>query len=235
MIEVAICDDVREDALELQSYFDNRIYQVNCDIFSNSMEFISRQKKYDVIFLDFDMPGMSGEELAERLREGGTDSLLVFFTGTREPAPEIFHLQPFRYLMKDMPPVRIRREINEILEKCHERKRSYYLYAKGGGDIVKVPIYAISYIELAKHGSIIHTVQKNECRQYTMRESIRELGVKLEDSGFVQAHNSYLVNMEHIVQYNKTYIQMKEGIQLNVSRAYRKKFDLAFRRYLLNE
>ena len=68
-----------------------------------------------------------------------------------------------------------------------------------------------------------------------MRESIRELGVKLEDSGFVQAHNSYLANMEHIVQYNKTYIQMKEGIQLNVSRAYRKKFDLAFRRYLLNE
>ncbi|MCH5251606.1 MAG: response regulator transcription factor [Lachnospiraceae bacterium] len=235
MIEVAICDDVREDAIELQSYFDSRMYEVNCDIFSNAMEFIAAEKTYDVIFLDFDLPGMSGEELAEKLREEETDSLLVFFTGTREPTPEIFTLQPFRYLMKDMLPGRMKREVGEILEKCRERKKAYHIYAKEAGDIVKVPVYTISYIELAKHGSIVHTVQKNQRQQYTLRENIREIGKKLEDSGFVQAHNSYLVNMEHIVRYHKTYIQLQEGIQLNVSRAYRKKFDLAFRRYLLNK
>lgn len=234
MLEIAICDDVEEDAIKLISYIDDRTFETNCDVFKTALEFFEGGKEYDVIFLDCTMPGMSGEELAECLREQKIKSLLVFYTGTREPSPEIFYLRPFRYLQKDMTPDKLRREMKEILDKCMERKAVYFVYAKNGRDIVKISVHTISYIELAKHGCIVHAMQDGVDCEYTVRESLREMKSKLVDSGFAQPHNSYLVNMEHIAGYQRTYIQMIEGIELNVSRAYRKKFELAIRRFMLS-
>lgn len=234
MIEIAICDDVEEDVIRLINYIDDRAFETNCDVFSNALEFFEKEKEYDAIFLDCAMPGMSGEEMAECLREQKVKSLIIFYTGTREPSPEVFHLRPFRYLQKDMTPEKLRREVKEILEKCMERKAVYHVYAKNGRDIVKISIHTISYIELAKHGCIVHVTQNGVDCEYTVKENLREMKGRLGDSGFAQPHNSYLVNMAHIAGYQKTYIQMIEGIELNISRAYRKKFELALRRFMLS-
>lgn len=233
MIEIAICDDVEEDAIKLINYIDDRVFETNCDIFRNAQEFIAEEKDYDVIVLDCVMPDMSGEELAEYLRNKEVKSLLVFYTGMREPSPDIFHLRPFRYLQKDMSPDKLRREMKEILGRCMERKEVHYVYAKDARDIVKIAVHTISYIELAKHGCYIHVMQEEGEHVYTVRESLREMKERLGASGFAQSHNSYLVNMEHVAGYQKTYIQMVEGIELSVSRAYRKKFEMAFRRFIL--
>lgn len=234
MIEIAICDDVREDAIKLQSYMDDKLFEISCEIFESAKEFFSKEKEYDVVFLDCKMPGMSGEEMAEQLRERHVESLLVFFTGSREPTPDIFRLQPFRYLLKDMSPEKLRREVKEILEKCRERKVAYYIYGRDVKDIIKIPVHEISYIEIAKHGSVIHVIRDGVSHEYTVKENIRELGKRLEDSGFAQPHNSYLVSLDHIASYGKTYISMIGGTQLSVSRAYRKKFDSVFQRFMIN-
>lgn len=234
MIEIAICDDVREDAEMLLEYLKRTIYEIECDIFPNGIEFLDRGKEYDVVFLDYSMPGLSGEEVAVRLREKQTKSLLVFFTGSKEPTPAIFRVRPFRYLLKDMSPVRLAYEVQEILKKCHERKIVHFIYAKAGSDLIKVPVQEITYIELAKHGCIVHTMKEGFSCQYTLRNSLNEMDRKLGDSGFVRAHNSYIINLEHITRYEKNVVYLGDGIQLNISRAYRKRFDLMFQRFMLD-
>ncbi|MCH5264503.1 MAG: response regulator transcription factor [Lachnospiraceae bacterium] len=233
MIEVAICDDVKEDAEKLKDCLQENFLGISTEIFTDELKFLDSEKEFDVIFLDFSMPKLSGEELALKLREKGTGSLLVFFTGSQEPTPGIFRVEPFRYLLKDMGQDKLIRELEEIIHKCHERRASKYIYAKRKGDIIRVPIYDISYIELAKHGCVVHTVCKGESGEYFLKKNIREIDRELESSGFARAHNSYLISMEHVVSYNKSYVQMDDNVELNVSRSYRKSFDMAFRKFIL--
>ncbi len=235
MIEAAICDDEREDAEKLAGCLCENFPDVHTEIFTEADKFLSDDREYDVIFLDYSMPELTGEELAVALREKGIKSLLVFFTASQEPTPEIFRVEPFRYLLKGMEPDKLIRELEEIINKCHERRAAHYIYARQKGDIIRIPVYDISYIELAKHGCTIHTVCNGESREYSIKKNIRQLDGELRDSGFARAHNSYLISMEHVASYNKSYVQMDDKTELNVSRAYRRNFDMAFKKFMLEK
>lgn len=129
MIEAAICDDEREDAEKLAGCLCENFPDVHTEIFTEADKFLSDDREYDVIFLDYSMPELTGEELAVALREKGIKSLLVFFTASQEPTPEIFRVEPFRYLLKGMEPDKLIRELEEIINKCHERRAAHYIYA----------------------------------------------------------------------------------------------------------
>ena len=77
---------------------------------------------YDIIFLDIDMPHISGMETAQEIRRVNSSVLIVFVTSYQEYMRDAFRVEAFDYLVK---PVNIR-ELNDVLKRCMAKYTQRY-------------------------------------------------------------------------------------------------------------
>ena len=109
LLHIAIVDDLETDREKLEkavSAFFSRNADVSCDIMTHAsgeelLEAFS-PGTFDLAFLDIQMEGMSGIELAKTLRALDTKLLMVFLTSSREYAFDAFPVHPFDYLVKHL-------------------------------------------------------------------------------------------------------------------------------------
>ena len=99
MIRIAMCDD---ETMFLQTYqkkvselFQEHNVDCKIDTYTDARRFLEDCEKtsYDLIFLDIDMPGLSGIQLASKFRDKGLDTTLVFVSSHDD-----FVFETFRYL-----------------------------------------------------------------------------------------------------------------------------------------
>ena len=74
----------------------------------------------------------------------------------------------------------------------------------------------------------MHCNLDREDEVYTSGEKLDELYEQLEDSGFLYAHNSYLVNIQHVIAVGTKELQMDNGMKLTIARSKAKKFQEVF-------
>ena len=96
------------------------------------------------------------------------------------------------------------------------------------GQLRKLPIKEINYIEAWKHKSIIGLAFK-EC--LVVKESISELEEKLSGKGFLKCHRSYLCRIEPIAQIEKERITFDDGSTIPVSRRMYQEVNQSFIAY----
>lgn len=104
-MEIAICDDERKICQLLQNkiekYYFSQDLPFNIYIYEDGNSLLeSNLNKIDVLFLDIDMPGKNGMEIAHELRNYNKDLLIVFLTAYSEYVFESFKVDTFRYLLK---------------------------------------------------------------------------------------------------------------------------------------
>lgn len=179
---------------------------------------------FDLLVLDVWMPGMDGNETARRFREKFSDTVLVFCSGVCLPTVESFETTPYRYWLKEYTEQRMQKEVAEAFEKAKGSRSVAYIIGKKEKQIVKLSPKRISYISIAKKGSVIHC----ENETYTSPKKVTEFYEELKDSGFVYAHNSYIVNLRHVIMVGTKDLELVNGERLTISRARAKEFQLAF-------
>jgi DNA-binding LytR/AlgR family response regulator len=151
---------------------------------------------YDVVFLDVEMPGLTGIEAARLVRERPKAPAVVFVTAHEEYAVDAFAVEAFDYLLKPVDPDRLAR----VVERLSQRGRGGATAAPvakipvvSAGKTVLVDYDAIHFAQADGDYSRIHTYD----RSYLCTSSLRELEAALPRS-FVRIHRSFVVNLAKV-------------------------------------
>jgi len=164
-----------------------------CQSAFEALQYLQKEK-IDLLFLDIQMPDMTGLELIKALP---TPPKVIFTTAYREFAVEGFDLNAIDYLVKPIPFDRFARAVQKaqkalganVQDAKQEPTQSDQIFIKSDGQIIKIPIREILYAESAKDYVFIHT----ETQRYMALLSLKQLEGNLPRALFFRVHRSYLV------------------------------------------
>ena len=202
----------------------------------NAMDAVEvlQKEKIDLIFLDIQMPHISGDELAAQLSSGKIveDPLhrpqIVFTTARHEFAVQAFEWEALDYLVKPIAFQRFEKSI---------RKAREYLQASGPGgresrDVPEALVIKSDHRTIyLQYGDIVFIEGLNEYVKVHTRDkkiitlaALKELESRLPEKKFVRIHRSYIVSLEHIRSWNASEVEMVDGRRLPVGRVYKESF-----------
>lgn len=215
-MRVAICDDVVAHRSQLRamaaSYFSQRSLSVEVDLFASAQALLSSfsPRKYQVLFLDIYMPGMTGMQAAQLIREQDDSCVLIFSTSSEEHALESYGVYAAGYLVKPYTQA----QLDEILDWCAQRmpQLSETIDICHEWEWLTLPLADIIYIEVYGRKSIFHTTG----RDYTVNRSLSALEQELTGD-FLRCHRCYIVNMKHILSLTKTGFALTGGSTAPIS------------------
>jgi DNA-binding LytR/AlgR family response regulator len=177
----------------------------------------------DVAFLDIQMPGLSGLEVAQGI-EGATRA--VFVTAYDEYAVQAFEQAALDYLLKPFKADRLARSVRRIQASLgpstNSAPRLRFVRAAHGAMTYQVAVADVMYF----HSDDKYTVVRTASEEYVIRTSITELAAQLDPEQFWQVHRSTLVNLDHLAgtrrdDNSRLFLRMKGlDTELPVSRAY---------------
>lgn len=112
MIKIGICDDDKNFRTLLSEAIRREDDEIFIYEYSTGEALIEDEEiNLDLVFLDIQLPGISGNKASEIVKKKNKDVILVFVSGVYLPAPENFCVQPYRYLLKQSNPSEIQKEL----------------------------------------------------------------------------------------------------------------------------
>ena len=146
---------------------------------------------YDVVFIDVEMPGLSGLDAA-RLVHGRTGApQLVFVTAHEKYAIEAFAVEALDYLLKPVDPERLAQVVRRLGKRPAAPAPVQKIPVVSGGETVLVDWDDVHYARADGDYSRVHTFD----RSYLCTRSLRQLEETLPAGQFARIHRSYLVNL----------------------------------------
>ncbi len=219
MIGVAIVDDEAPARSELRyllgAHDDLRV--VGEAASAADADELIRGGGYDVVFLDVELPGLSGLELAPLAR-----AAVVFVTAHERYAVDAFAVEAFDYLLKPVDPERLARVLDRLraaAPAATEPVAKIPVVAPGGSELVDFD--QLYYVQADGDYSRVHTYD----RSYLSTASLGELAARL-GPGFARIHRSYLVNLGKVAAVRRS---GPDRLRLQLDDAARTELDVARR------
>ena len=168
----------------------------SCKHPGKAAEILARES-IDLLFLDIQMPALSGLKLLRDLPE---KPVTIFTTAYPQHALEAYDLDAVDYLLKPYPFERFERALAKAREVLQHRKNadhpSGHLMVRADRRLVKVPYRSIRYIEGWKEYLKIHT----ESTVIITLESLSKLEQELPETHFLRVHKSFIVGTMYVDQ-----------------------------------
>ena len=185
-----------------------------------------RTEKIDLIFLDINMPEISGIDFLKNLSD---PPYVIITTAYREYAIEGYELDVVDFLLKPISFERFLKAINRYCNRSrtststvgnnsaesHEKK---HVYIQDGKNTFKLLYDDIIYFEGYGEYVKVITINKN----YLVRDSLAEFEHRLSSDFFLRIHKSYLINIRKILGFSTIHVMLKNN-ELPVGRVYREK------------
>lgn len=226
VIYIAVCDDekyCRQNLKGLVSgYLRKKEIPHQIDMFCSGEDFLSsgiELMKYTVIFLDINMAGKNGIQVAKEIRAMSRDVFIVFVTASYDYMLEGYKVDAVRYLMKDGNQDIFRTVIDECMDAIIE-KMNYVVVRKQFGfkeGSREISLERLIYIQSNLH-RLFFCVMEETQKSYTLYETLDRLEKNLEGNHFVRIHQSYLVNMKHIKSVSRYKVTLSNQSELFISR-----------------
>ena len=226
-IKCLIVDD--EDlALDVIEEYINRIEYLQLEgKCKSAVEALSilNSKQIDLLFLDIQMPGLTGIQL---LRNISNPPTVIFTTAYSEFALEGFELEALDYLIKPIPFGRFINAVNRYFKlKKHEFRipekkeqnatENPFVFVKSEKKMVKVFLHEILYIESQRNYVSIY-LENN--REVVTLNTISNIEEKLPESSFLRVHRSFIIAIDKIESYTTTIIGINSQ-QVPIGRNYK--------------
>jgi len=190
-----------------------------------AMTEITELDNIDIIFLDINMPGMSGMDLAKILRP--KTRFLIFTTAYHQYAVEAFELEADQYIIKPITFPKFVVAIEKIIRKIGKNQvipvpRSE-IFIKTGvlNKVTKVNPAEVVYLEAKDNYIIVHTDKDSIITYLTLKEALYTLN-QLEN--LIQVQKSFVIARNKIEIVEGNVIIMDKGIQIPIGNTYRKSF-----------
>lgn len=154
-----------------------------------------RNEKIDLIFLDVEMPEMSGLDLLKTLKE---KPQIILITSKEKYAVEAFEFDVTDYIVKPPTYARFLKAVNKAAEKvtpaAKQENTEGFIFVKVENRLVKIETEFINYIEANGDYATISTTEKN----YTIYSTMKSLEDKIKNDSFVRVHRSFIININKI-------------------------------------
>jgi two-component system LytT family response regulator len=210
-IKCVLIDDEPLAKKVLQNYFNNFPDFEIIGSFNNTLlalEFINNNK-VDAVFVDINMPLMTGFELIS-LIENKTNVIIT--TAFREFAAESYDLDVLDYLVKPIPLPRFVKCINKIILEFNLRNNiknenhrpENHIFIKVDKKMIKIDIDEILFIEGMKEYIKIATSDKI----YTTHKSLAAVFDELPSDRFLRIHKSYIISINKVKSIEGNQIQI---------------------------
>ena len=196
MLRAIIVDDEAPARSELRFLLDETGKAEVVAEAANVREAIEKLKDVgaDVMFLDVNMPGTDGLQLAEALTRLKYPPYVIFVTAYSEHAVKAFEVNATDYLVKPVETDRLNQALNKVIQlmsgQGHLSSAERIPVEKGGKKLL-VPTDKIHFIMAKDDYSYLHT----DTDRYLSTVSLAQLEAKLEPLGFFRVHRRYLVNL----------------------------------------
>ena len=212
-MRIAICDDekaVREYIKDKINIFDNSI-DVVC--FENGEDIIAYNQTIDILFLDIQMPGMNGMDIARKLRKENEELILIFVTALEEYVFKAFDVGAFNYLLKPLDKVKLLEVLNKAVKHADEtgkkqstgskKERTMLIHANGMH--TNIVIDDIVYAEVFNRKITLH-MMNDELEYYGKMSDLSDVAGK----DFFRTHRAYLINMNYVKSYDSTVVYVND-------------------------
>ena len=160
---------------------------------------VMEQEKVDVIFLDINMPQMTGFSFIENLNH---KPIIIITTAYREYAVKSFELDVLDYLVKPIPFNRFLKTMNKIYQQVYisnttadsNLQQEPHIFLKVNKKLIKVILNDILYIESLK--DYIKVITK--VGDYVVHKSLTAITEELPQASFMRIHRSYTISINKI-------------------------------------
>jgi DNA-binding LytR/AlgR family response regulator len=208
-------------------------------ICSNGLEAaaVLQQKEIDMVFSDVDMPGLSGIELIQSLKQ---PPVFIFISAYPEYAAESYNLDVIDFIVKPVNLARLMKAANKAIEYIELKKNfagnntadsgnnqqaiiapannSGHFFIKENSDYTRIDIAGLLYIESMGNFSKLHTQQK----KHIVLVSLKNIESQLPAGDFIRIHKQYIINKQHMVSFSSEgEVQLSSGHNIPVGDSYK--------------
>lgn len=188
--------------------------------------FLVENNNVDLVFLDIQMPDLTGLELLHTLRN---PPLVIFTTAFSQYAVEGFELDAVDYLLKPIDFQRFVKAVNKAHEIWDLTNRSKtdrvetspdYIYIRADRQYIKVFLNDIRYIEGMKNYAMVYTTKE----KYMTAISLTLIMEQLPHNHFARINKSFIVNTQFIQRVLSDSILLDKGKELPFGKAFQEEF-----------
>lgn len=192
------------------------------------------EKLPDAVFLDIELEGGNGLELARQFSNMKKRPMIVFVTAYDEYALTAFELDAIDYIVKPVDKTRLLKAVDKLIHLSStprsdrhtepmpvaNKEKKHSITVKENDRIIVINLKDILYIGTENRQAYIQTLDKKYLTDTLLYKMKEKLG-----NGFIQVHRSYIVNVKQIALlepwFNRTYlVVLKNGSKISVSRSY---------------
>ncbi|TDO73510.1 LytTR family two component transcriptional regulator [Flavobacterium chryseum] len=223
-IKCVLIDDEPLAIKVLQNYFNNFTDFEVIGTFNNSLEALDfiNSTPVDAVFLDINMPMMTGFELISLIEN---KTKVIITTAFREFAAESYDLDVLDYLVKPIPLPRFIKCINKITTeynlknniKVETTKGDSHIFIKVDKKMMKINIEEILFVEGMKEYIKVVTPDKT----YITHKSLTSLSEELPADRFLRIHKSYVIALNKVKSIEGNRIQI-QSYTIPIGRNYSK-------------
>ena len=224
MIKCLIVDDEPIAQNIVKSFISEILYLELLGVCDNAMQALKiiQEQRVDIIFLDIEMPHMSGLSFLKTL---SNPPATILTTAYREFALEGYELNVVDYLLKPFSFERFLKAVNKVELRSNNKQvtdlttNKAYQYFRVDGKNVKVFYDEIYYFEGLSNYVKIHLKERN----LVIYHKLIDLEKDLFERQFVRIHKSYIVALSKIKAYGSDYVEIDDR-QLSIGNKYKDLF-----------
>lgn len=247
MLQIAICDDetllleeireITEDCLQRQRTFSIlSTYTNGKELFYD----IQDGKRFDLLLLDIEMPGLSGMELAEQIHKLLPDALMIFVTAHYKYAVDAYELHIFRYIPKNQLKERLPHALKDAVSLLEIQNTDSYIISNQNR-LERIPYKEILYIEKDGKNVLFHTTASGKPKETfvnqsrRVRKTLTEVFDELHSEEFHFIERGYIVNLRHVTGISHTDCILTDQTKLPVSQSRLPEFKKRLNKYWQNK
>lgn len=241
MINIAICDDKKEDIDRIQTYvmeyMDSSKILFEINVFRSGEELLETDIKFDIVFLDIAMHGINGIQAGRGLRTMHKNVKIIYITDFPEYwIQAVNNVHAFAYLEKPVQMQDISKQIEEALHCLDSEKTetvSFEIITIREGcvtdtELMTFQVEDIFYFQYIGRKVMLKTREK----EYIFVRQMKEVIEKMKPYAFASCHQNYLVNLEYVQKIKGYDLLLKNGEELPVSQKKSAKFREKLNRFI---
>ncbi|MCI8627481.1 MAG: response regulator [Lachnospiraceae bacterium] len=201
-----VMEQARQQGLNLEAEFLSE---------ENRERVLTFQTLYDLYFLDIEMPGKTGMELARELRQTHPDRELVFVSAHEHYMRKLFPVKPLAFIRKTC----FMEDLQEAIAELKKQQKAQDIQMVLGKEKRIIYPAKLIYGQSVEHYIRLVT---SEGELPLIRMKLEQLEKELAGYDFLRPHERYLVNLYYIEQIEPSKLLLKNGTEIPVSRSRRK-------------
>jgi len=223
MFRFAIVEDDDTCAEQLQKYLaqyaGENALEIRTDRFYDGLNFAEDYKaRWDLIFMDIEMPLLDGMSAARRIREKDDSVLLIFITNMAQYAIQGYEVRALDYILKPVNYYAFAMKLRKVIRILDQRITKAAIVMDAEGNSRRIALSEVRYIEVLDHQLIYHRSDDTFHTFGSLKKTEQEYG-----KDFARCNNCYLVNLRYVDGFSGNDV-IVAGKPLPVSRARKKDF-----------